>query len=85
MFVCDKCGECCRHLDLSPIYAELNRGDGICRYLVGNLCSIYAERPLICKVDECYQMFFQDTMTKAEFYQLNYQSCQKIKRMMKER
>lgn len=46
MFECDKCGECCRHLKDILIYAELDRGDGICRYLKGNLCSIYEERPL---------------------------------------
>lgn len=40
MFKCDKCGECCRHLDKSEEYRELDRGDGVCKYLDQNLCSI---------------------------------------------
>lgn len=51
MFKCDCCGACCRHLNLSALYAELDRGDGTCKYLSGNLCSIYEKRPLLCRVD----------------------------------
>ncbi len=29
MFKCDCCGECCRNLDKSDLYKELNRGDGV--------------------------------------------------------
>ena len=52
MFHCDKCGICCRSLRRSPLYSGLDRGDGVCRYLDGNLCSIYATRPLLCRMDE---------------------------------
>lgn len=79
MFVCDKCGECCRHLNLSPLYEQLDRGDGVCRYLLGNLCSIYETRPLLCRIDESYQTFFQDKISKEEYYSLNYKACDKIK------
>ncbi len=82
MFNCDKCGACCRHVDLTALSSELNRGDGVCKYLVGNLCSIYTTRPLICRVDECYEIFFKDKMTKEEFYKLNYEECQKLKMML---
>ena len=54
MFKCDKCGECCRHLNESDLYIELDRGDGVCKYLDGNLCSIYENRPLHCRIDESY-------------------------------
>lgn len=80
MFVCDRCGECCRNLDKSPLYAELDRGDGVCKYLVGNLCGIYEKRPLICRVDSCYEEFFKQEMTKEEFYSLNYQVCKRLKK-----
>lgn len=79
MFVCDQCGECCRNLDKSPLYAELDRGDGVCKYLAGNLCGIYEKRPLICRVDSCYEEFFKQEMTKEEFYSLNYQVCKRLK------
>lgn len=81
MFFCDCCGECCRNLDKSPVYAELDRGDGVCRYLNGNLCSIYENRPLLCRVDECYETFFKDAMSMEEYYKLNYEVCKKLKEM----
>lgn len=40
MFECDKCGECCRHLKGISIYAELDRGDGICKYLK-EICAVF--------------------------------------------
>jgi len=59
MFACDCCGCCCRNLKKSELYADLDRGDGACKYLVGNLCSIYEKRPLFCRVDECYELFLK--------------------------
>lgn len=82
MFKCDQCGECCRHLDLSPLYQDLNRGDGICRFLEGNLCSIYTSRPLLCRVDECFETFFREKMSREEYDRLNYDACDKMKRHM---
>lgn len=79
MFRCDCCGECCRNLDKSKIYKELDRGDGICKYLDGNICSIYSERPLLCRVDECYELYFKEQYSKEEYYELNYNICKKLK------
>jgi len=81
MFTCDKCGVCCRHLDMSPLYSELDRGDGICKYLIGNLCSIYGNRPLLCRIDESYNAFFSDLMSIAEYYRLNHEACDKLKQL----
>ncbi len=81
MFKCDKCGECCRHLSKSELYRELDRGDGVCKYLVHNLCSIYDERPLLCRVDEAYHAYFQSEMTKEEYYRLNYEGCKSIRKI----
>lgn len=80
MFKCDKCGACCRNLNQSEFYSDLDRGDGICKYLVGNLCSIYESRPLLCRVDECYNKFFINTMPRHEFYKLNYNVCNELKK-----
>lgn len=79
MFKCDMCGECCRNLDKSTLYKDLDRGDGICKFLRGNKCSIYATRPLICRVDESYDLFFSEIMTLDEYYLLNYKSCKNLK------
>ena len=80
MFHCDQCGECCRNLDKSPLYKDLDRGDGVCRYLCGNLCSIYETRPLLCRVDACYELFFQELVSRDEFYEMNYRVCRKFKK-----
>ena len=79
MFQCDQCGLCCKNLKLSSIYAELDRGDGNCKYLKGNLCSIYSDRPLVCRIDESYEVFFKDNFSKEEYYRLNYEMCDKLK------
>ncbi len=81
MFKCDKCGECCRHLDRSSIYKPLDRGDGICKYLIGNECSIYKDRPLICRVDDSYDKFFSEQYSLEEYYRLNKEACKIIKKM----
>ena len=83
MFLCDRCGACCRHLNFSPIYKELDRGDGVCKYLSGNLCSIYENRPLFCRVDECYP-FFAEQMTREEYDRMNSAACEQLKKMEKE-
>lgn len=81
MFPCDCCGCCCRNLDRSELYINLNRGDGVCKYLSGNYCAIYDERPLLCRVDECYDLFFSQIMNLDEYYRLNKKECQNLKKM----
>ena len=79
MFRCDKCGECCKNLNKSPVYEELHDGDGVCRYLQGNLCSIYEARPLLCRVDESYNAIFKNKLSYEEYIQLNYKYCNQLK------
>lgn len=75
MFNCSKCGMCCRNLNKSDLYKELDRGDGICKYLQEDLCGIYEDRPLLCRVDECFKLYFKDLYTLDEYYSLNYECC----------
>ena len=81
MFDCKQCGKCCRHLKGSEVYKELDRGDGVCKYLSGNLCSIYDERPLICRVDECYDAVYSEIYTREEYYRLNKEACEYIQKL----
>lgn len=81
MFKCDCCGCCCRNIDKSELYSDLDRGDGTCKYLTESLCSIYDKRPLFCRVDECYELFFKDIMSLDEYYILNIEECKKLKKM----
>lgn len=80
MFRCSQCGECCRNINKAPIYKELDSGNGVCRYLKGNLCSIYEKRPLFCRVDESYDTFFKYVMKLEDYYKLNYEACKRLKK-----
>lgn len=76
-FICLKCSNCCKNLNKSDIYINLHSGNGVCMYLENNLCSIYENRPILCKVEESY-FFFQETLTKEEYFKLNYKGCYKL-------
>lgn len=78
MFICEHCGCCCRNLDKSDVYAALDRGDGVCKYLEENDCSIYENRPLLCRVDESYDSMFSLLITREEFYKINKHVCRKM-------
>ncbi len=82
MFICDCCGLCCKKLTSSPLYANLDRGDGVCKFFdeQKKLCSIYYERPDKCNIDRIYDLFFKDNMSKEEYYDLNYKACKKLKK-----
>lgn len=82
MFMCDKCGQCCRNLNKSPIYSRLHNGDGVCIYLDGNLCSIYEKRPLLCRIDDSYNVLFKNSISIDEYYKINYEVCKKLKNQL---
>ncbi|WP_399553544.1 YkgJ family cysteine cluster protein [uncultured Veillonella sp.] len=79
MFSCDKCGLCCRNIDRIPELKTFHNGNGICKFLINNKCSIYDRRPLICNVDRIYEKFFRTSYTLEEFYKLNHQVCMMLK------
>ena len=79
MFLCDQCGKCCEKVYTSEMYRYLADDTGRCKYLKDNLCSIYENRPLICRVDEMYELFYKEVMTLEEFYTLNYKACDVLK------
>lgn len=81
MFKCDCCGKCCMNLKSSPIYSDLDRGDGICKcFLVDTKkCSIYLNRPTKCNIDKMYELYFKKIYTLDEYYELNYRACRKLK------
>lgn len=81
MFLCDKCGLCCRNIGGIELFKDMDDGTGICRFLNKNtnLCTIYAMRPLFCNVDAVYNMLFKETMTREEFYAINKAACNVLK------
>ena len=79
VFPCTRCGACCRNLVKSPLLAQLDRGDGVCRHLDANtnLCRIYETRPKICRVSDMFSAF-QDRLSWAEYVALNQQACREL-------
>ena len=52
-FECSQCGECCRRAGLIPGFPEPVDDKGVCVHLAADAtCSIYDERPTICRVAE---------------------------------
>jgi len=69
---CKKCGTCCRIAGLAM--PEFDRGDGACKMLTeDNLCSIYDNRPNICRVKK--NLFSNKQLIEA---------CDKVRQMEKE-
>lgn len=79
-FPCDKCGLCCRNLNMSFLYDDLHDGTGVCRYLDKhtNLCTIYNERPEKCNIVDSYE-HFKDKISFNGYIQLNIDACKKLK------
>lgn len=77
MFPCTVCGECCRQVSLAEETRWLDRGDGACRNFdeQSNLCKIYDERPLTCRVDEMFDAQYHKSFTRSEFYRVNAECC----------
>ena len=67
MWQCSKCGACCHYAWLMK--PEWDRGDGACKYLENNVCSIYEQRPEIFKVKNYTK---EKELTMA---------CEKLRRM----
>lgn len=82
MFKCDCCGMCCRNIGNVDLYEDLDNGLGACKYLNDktNLCKIYEQRPLKCRIDDAYELLFKEEISLEEYYKLNYEACKKLKR-----
>lgn len=73
MFPCSGCGACCRRVGYAAQFPrELVRPDGSCVHLQGNLCSIYADRPDVCRVDSMIEAHGMDRPTA---YAMNARLC----------
>ena len=80
-FKCDMCGLCCQNMKIINIKTELDRGDGVCRHYdeESRMCKIYNTRPVICNVDEFYNLFLKTKISKDCYYELNYAACRELK------
>jgi len=76
-FPCTLCGACCRSIEGISFLEEYNDA-GTCKKMMDNQCSIYDDRPLLCRVDESYQEIFSEYMTLTEYYIENAKACNEL-------
>lgn len=78
-FLCTKCGLCCKNLDKVPQLDGYHEGDGICFHYDDNVgCTIYADRPDVCRVDDGYEKFFSAVISRQDYYSKNAQACNQM-------
>jgi uncharacterized protein len=79
-FPCTGCGACCRALTDK---IGLPHFEGHCVFLDGDHCTIYENRPLVCRVDDFWEnLWFAGGApeplrgkTRAEWYDVNARYC----------
>lgn len=80
---CDTCTAlCCRNIPNEYQIEFCLSGTSICKHLdqTTNKCTIYQERPLICNVTEYHNCSLKlSKLNKDEWYEINYQSCKRLK------
>ena len=76
-FPCNGCGKCCRKVANSPQTMWLDRGDSVCRHFdeIQNSCTIYENRPLICRVEDYYEKYLSDKIPWNKFVEINVKIC----------
>jgi uncharacterized protein len=85
-YPCTSCGACCRRID--KIVEGFNKLDklelnfpykwdetGRCEKLVGDLCSVYEDRPLICNIEKVAAYF---DLSRVEFFIENIKVCNRL-------
>lgn len=82
-YPCSKCGMCCRNIGHVMELQCYDLGNGICKFLENNLCSIYYNRPLVCRVDYMYERYFKEYCDKSTFFEKNMEVCRKLKEQVK--
>ncbi|MBR1397414.1 MAG: YkgJ family cysteine cluster protein [Selenomonadaceae bacterium] len=80
MFPCEKCGCCCRQIGKVFFAKSMALPDDSCKYLNKNtnLCTIYENRPIFCRVDDYYDKYYSKEMSRDEFYAQNKAICKKF-------
>src|SRR3989304_3649866 len=80
MFGCTMCGACCRRVGLviNKLKEKWNfpydvKENGECEKLIDKKCSVYENRPDICRIDKMMQQ--TTTINKKEYYYATTKKC----------
>jgi len=76
-FPCTGCGLCCQNIATIKELKDFDLGTGVCKYFdsINHSCTIYNNRPQICRVDSMYEAEYNKYFTKEEFYLENAIVC----------
>jgi Fe-S-cluster containining protein len=78
IFPCTGCGCCCKRIGMVKPFLTLEEfpyntnNDGVCEMLIDDKCSVYNERPDICRIDK---MATKSNIDTAEYYKLAIHVC----------
>jgi len=74
-FLCSECGACCRSIGKmnGSKYGLPVKEDGSCANLVGNKCSIYKDRPSICRVESMTHK--KPNQSRKDYYIESTKAC----------
>jgi|TARA_R100000084_G_scaffold92154_2_gene46026 hypothetical protein len=77
-FLCSSCGACCRFIGKinGAKYGLPTKKDGSCANLIGNICSIYDDRPDICRVSKMHGKSI--LQTKKEYFKEVTKICHEL-------
>ena len=84
-FHCDRCGACCLQLSrFGDLYAFLDDGSGVCRHYdrEKRACTIYAQRPLLCRVEDGYRTWFAD-IPYGRYLRGVREGCRQLRRSLR--
>ncbi len=85
-FPCKRCGACCRNIGRIIGTESMVLPNGICKFLdqTSNLCTQYNTRPIFCNVDEFYDKYLFNSITRKEYYLANLKTCEKLRKLENE-
>jgi len=78
IFPCTNCGCCCKRVGLVKKFLTEDEfpydidENGVCKMLVNDMCSVYDDRPDICKVEK---MAEKNNISKEIYYKMAIDVC----------
>jgi len=83
MFPCTGCGLCCQNITNIQELKAYDLGNGTCKYFdhFNHVCTIYNDRPTICRVDKMFDLVYSKKFTRKEFYIENAKACNKFQEL----
>ncbi len=80
-YPCTQCGLCCKNIQSVESLSTFHLGDGVCiNYDDSVGCTIYNERPDVCRIDEGYKKFFSSVISFSDYYKKNAEVCNQLQK-----